>query len=145
MGKKPGKDYIGAGVGAVIIRDGKVLLLLRKKAPEAGCWSIPGGKIEFGETTEEAVLREVYEELGVKGEVVCPLGFTDYILPDEDTHWLSPSILVKTRQTPENKEPGKHGEIAWFSPDNLPDNVTMTTKKAIEDYRRYLKIQKGLL
>ena len=71
---RPGKDYIGVGVGAVVLRDGRLLLLLRRKAPEAGCWSIPGGKVEFGETCAHAVLRELSEETGFSADEYIDLG-----------------------------------------------------------------------
>jgi ADP-ribose pyrophosphatase YjhB (NUDIX family) len=128
---KAGKDYIGVGVGAVIFRDDKILLLLRSKAPESGCWTIPGGKLEFGETVEEAILREVQEEIGIEGRIIAPLGVTNHILKDEGTHYVSPRFLVSVIGEPINAKPDSHSEIAWFSIDSLPENVTMTTQKAI--------------
>ncbi len=55
-----------AGSGAAIVRDGRILLLKRVKTPEAGCWSLPGGKIDEGEPYETAIYREVEEELGIR-------------------------------------------------------------------------------
>jgi len=52
-------------VGAVVIRDEKVLLVKRRKPPGKGLWSIPGGRVELGETLKEAAEREVKEEAGV--------------------------------------------------------------------------------
>ncbi|GAB4525365.1 MAG: NUDIX hydrolase [Amphiplicatus sp.] len=54
------------GVGAVVFRGEKVLLIRRAKAPFAGAWSIPGGGLNYGETLHEAVRREVREETGVE-------------------------------------------------------------------------------
>lgn len=54
------------GVGTVLIRDGKILLIKRASEPDKGMWSIPGGLIEYGETAEEAAAREVLEETGLK-------------------------------------------------------------------------------
>ena len=61
--------------GAVVI-DGarRVLVIRRGRAPSAGEWTLPGGRVEPGETPEEAVLRELREETGVEGTVVEPLG-----------------------------------------------------------------------
>jgi ADP-ribose pyrophosphatase YjhB (NUDIX family) len=53
------------GVGGVVIRDGKVLLIRRGKAPLRGRWMIPGGTVESGESLEQALVREVFEETGV--------------------------------------------------------------------------------
>jgi mutator protein MutT len=54
------------GVGGVVVRDGKVLLVRRGKEPLKGRWVIPGGTVELGETLEEAVTREVREETGIE-------------------------------------------------------------------------------
>lgn len=131
---KPGKDYIGVGVGAVILRDNKILLLLRNKAPEAGCWTIPGGKVEFGETVEAAILREVQEEVGTEAKIIAPLGVTNHILKEEGTHYVSPRFLVSIIGEPTNMEPSSHSEMKWFSIDDLPENVTMTTQKALSAF-----------
>jgi mutator protein MutT len=66
-------DHPIVGVGAVIIKGEEVLLARRGKEPGYGKWSIPGGAVELGETLEEAVIREVCEEVNLAvrvGEVV---------------------------------------------------------------------------
>jgi len=50
---------------AVLIRDGRTLLVQRRNPPDAGMWGFPGGKIETGEALQSAALRELYEETGV--------------------------------------------------------------------------------
>jgi 8-oxo-dGTP diphosphatase len=56
-------------VGAVVVRDDQILLIRRGRGPAQGQWSIPGGRVELGETLAEAVVREVVEETGLV--VVC--------------------------------------------------------------------------
>jgi len=58
-----------AAVGAIAIRDGKLLLVRRGRPPSAGLWSVPGGKVEPGESEFDAVRREVFEETGLRVEV----------------------------------------------------------------------------
>ena len=69
-------------VGAVVVDDDRLLLIRRGHGPAAGEWSVPGGRVEAGETLAEAVVREVAEETGV--EVVCEqmLGWVERISPD---------------------------------------------------------------
>lgn len=58
------------GVGGVVIRDGRVLLARRARAPLEGQWSIPGGHVEWGETLEQAVVRELREETALDVRVL---------------------------------------------------------------------------
>jgi ADP-ribose pyrophosphatase YjhB (NUDIX family) len=59
-----------AAVGAIVVRDGAVLLVRRGRPPAAGLWSVPGGKVEPGEAETDAVLRELAEETGLIGKVI---------------------------------------------------------------------------
>lgn len=138
---KKGIDYIGVGVGAVILNEKKeLLLLLRNKQPEAGHWSIPGGAVEFNETLEDAIIREVKEETDVKIEILSLLGATNHILPEEGIHWVTMPFLTRIIEgTPKNVEPQKHNELKWFDITNLPENITLTTKVALQDYYKYLE------
>lgn len=134
---RPGKDYIGVGVGAVIIRNNQILLLLRKKAPEEGCWTIVGGKVEFGETIEDAVLRETKEEIGCNGKILAYLGVTNHIIPKEHTHYVSPRFLVEIEGDPINMELDSHSEMKWFDINELPSNITMTTEAALMAFLKW--------
>ena len=58
-------DRPAVGVGAVLIHQGKVLLIKRGKEPLRGRWVVPGGTVEAGETLEQALVREVREETGL--------------------------------------------------------------------------------
>jgi len=53
-------------VGCLIVEENKVLLVKRKNPPNAGLWAIPGGKVEYGETLEDALKREMREKLDLK-------------------------------------------------------------------------------
>ena len=59
-------DQPVAGVGAIIIREGKIALIKRGNEPARGKWSIPGGLVELGESPEQAVIRETKEEVGLE-------------------------------------------------------------------------------
>ena len=134
-----GKDYIGVGCGAFILNEKNELLLqLRNKAPEEEYWSIPGGKVELFETFEEAVKREVKEEIGVEVQVIDLLGICDHIIQNEERHWVSPSFLCRiVKGEPQIMEPTKHLDMRWFPVDNLPEKITITTQDAVKNYKKY--------
>ncbi len=84
----------GVGCGAAIVRDGRLLLVKRLRAPEAGHWSLPGGKVDFGERVVDAIRREIREEIGLEIDLVRPLGIVEMIGVD-DQHWVSPIYLAE--------------------------------------------------
>lgn len=137
---KAGKDYIGVGVGALIFNDeGHLLLTLRgKKAKnERGKWEIPGGAVEFGETIENALKREIKEELDIEIEVLEMLQLCDHIIPYENEHWVSPTYICKiTKGEPKILEPEKCDEIGWFS---LEDAEKMPLSIVTKEDIRILK------
>lgn len=120
-----------AGCGAAI-RDsaGRLLLIQRLRAPEAECWGLPGGKIDFGETAKAATAREIAEELGIVikvGEVAC---LTEIIGADDGRHWVAPVYHATIIDgTPKVMEPEKHGGWDWFALDNLPNALTTPTRQ----------------
>ncbi len=68
--------------GVVCFRGDEVLLIRRGKAPRAGQWSIPGGRIEPGEPASVAAMRELREETGVEAQLLGLIDVVDYITPD---------------------------------------------------------------
>jgi 8-oxo-dGTP diphosphatase len=123
------------GVGGMILRDNKVLLLLRKKAPESGFWSLPGGRVEFMECLEDALVRELREELGIEVEVVSLLCVTNHIVHADNAHWVSPAYLVRlVSGVPQNLEPEKTAGIEWVPLSRLPDNLGAAARSAITAY-----------
>lgn len=71
------------GVGAVIVKDNKVLLIRRAGEPGRGLWSIPGGLVELGERIKDAVRREVKEETGLDVKIDKLANVTEIITKDE--------------------------------------------------------------
>ena len=66
-------------VGAVVVQEGAILLIRRGTPPGEGLWSVPGGRVQRGETMVEAVRRELHEETGLDGEVGEAVGWTELI------------------------------------------------------------------
>jgi 8-oxo-dGTP diphosphatase len=82
------------GVGAIIVEDGRVLLIKRAKAPLLGEWSIPGGMLELGETLRQGAEREALEETGLVVRATDLLGVFDRIVPDETKRTLYHYVLI---------------------------------------------------
>ncbi|CCP08607.1 hypothetical protein BN440_3617 [Erwinia amylovora MR1] len=109
------------GVGVLIFRDGKLLLGQRKGSHGAGCWSPPGGHLDFGETPQQCAAREVQEECGmVLGE--CVAGpYTSDVFHAEQQHYVTLFMLAnRVSGTPQLCEPDKCTGWQWFDPAELP-------------------------
>ena len=70
---------VQVAVGGIAVRDGRILLIERANEPGRGCWSIPGGRVEFGETMHDAVVREMAEETGLAVTVGALAGLAETI------------------------------------------------------------------
>ena len=127
------------GVGACIVRDGRLLLFRRLRAPDQGCWSIPGGKIDFLEPIEAGLRREVAEETGlILGELRL-LCVTDQIYPETPEHWVAPTYLADSfTGEAVNLEPHKHEGMDWFALDALPAPLSRAVEATLPALRRAL-------
>ena len=122
-----GVDYIGVSA-SFIIHDGNGRVLLQKRGPKArderGTWDVGGGAIEFGESIDEAVRREVTEEILAQPLEIEFLTAYDAHRALEDgtpTHWVA--IMYTVRVDPAAVgigEPHKISELDWFNSTNLP-------------------------
>ena len=128
--------YPRVGVGVLLVDDqDRVLLTLRNRPPEAGCWSIVGGKVDFLETLEQCAIRETREEVGLEVRLVRLLCVTDHHLPKEGQHWVSPAYIAQILGGEvRNCEPDKTREVSWFPLADLPPNLTITARNAIQAY-----------
>ena len=134
----PNADNPRVGVGILLVDEsGRLLLTLRRRAPEAGCWSIVGGKLDFLETLEQCAVRETLEEVGAAISIDSLLCVTDHLLPAEGQHWVSPAYLARVSSLDtRNCEPEKTQAVRWFPIDSLPSNLTITARNAIEAYKQ---------
>jgi len=139
------KKKIGVGIGVVIFKDGKVLLGHRHDDPKKasselhgeGTWTMPGGKIHFGETYQEAAYREVKEETGLeinpdKLKIIC---INNDILPD--VHFVTIGLLAEEIQgEPKVLEPDEITEWKWFDMGQLPFPIFESSAKVLIEYRK---------
>lgn len=147
MKKKEKK--IGVGFGVMILKDREILLGKRHEDPKKasselrgeGTWTMPGGKLEYGESFEEGAKREVAEETGMvlkNANIIC-------INNDKNEHAHFVTIgLLSTDFIGEAKvmEPDEITEWTWFASKDLPKNIFPPSKKVLENYKQkkfYLK------
>ena len=78
-------------VDGVVIKDKKILLIKRKNQPFKGKWALPGGFVDYGEKTEDAVMREVFEETGLKTKIKNLIGV--YSDPNRDPRGHTVSVV----------------------------------------------------
>lgn len=106
-------------VGAVAIESDRLLLVRRGHGPAAGEWSVPGGRVEAGETIAEAVVREVAEETGLEAVCDSMLGWVERV--GDDHH----SVILDFRVTildPVDPVAGDDAaEAAWVSLDDVAE------------------------
>lgn len=125
------------GCGAFILRDGQVLLIQRLRAPEAGCWGLPGGRVEPFEAVPDAVRREIHEETGLEIVPERLLCVVDQIDPAAGLHWVSPVYQARVPTGAEARlmEPHKHAALEWYALNALPSPLTRATELAMAAVR----------
>ncbi len=103
-------------VAALIRRAGTVLIAKRSLSrPRGGLWELPGGKVEPGETDEQALVRELEEELGVTVEVVSIYGQTEFMYPELTVDLIGFNCRLTTGE-PEALE---HEQLRWIAVEDL--------------------------
>jgi 8-oxo-dGTP diphosphatase len=110
------------GVGGVVVRDGRALLIRRGKEPLYGRWVVPGGTVELGETLEEALVREMEEETGLRVEPVEVLTVFDRIDRDGGRvsyHYVIVDFLCRWRSG-DARAASDALDVAWVSAEELP-------------------------
>jgi ADP-ribose pyrophosphatase YjhB (NUDIX family) len=111
------------GVGAVIVQDGRVLLIRRGQPPLLGEWSLPGGVLECGETLREATVREAREETRLVVAPVDMLGVYERVIRGDDGRVRYHYVLIDFLCRPvagELHAGSDAAEARWFAADELP-------------------------
>lgn len=134
---------IGVGFGVMIIKEGKILLGKRHEDPEkassllkgAGTWTMPGGKLHFGESFEEGAKREVKEETGLNlknSKVICVNN--DQV---EGVQFITIGLMSDDFEGEVKvMEPDEITEWNWFELDNLPAPMYFPSAKILNNYKK---------
>jgi 8-oxo-dGTP diphosphatase len=126
-------------VSAVIFRDDQILLVRRARSPGLGFYSLPGGRVEFGESLHAALHREVDEETGLKIEIIGLAGWREvlpgtpggghYLIMSFASRWIAGEPVLND----------EHDDFKWLAPDGLSDlRVTGGLQEVIQSARRVL-------
>ncbi|MEJ0072501.1 MAG: NUDIX domain-containing protein [Candidatus Saccharibacteria bacterium] len=134
---------VGVGFGVMLIRDGKVLLGRRHDDPEkadsllngAGKWTMPGGKLDFGETFEVGASREVLEETGITTGKLSVICVNQDIV--ETAHFITIGLMCKEFSgEPQVMEPDEITKWDWFDLNSLPTPLYFPSAKIFENYAK---------
>jgi len=133
------------GIGAVIIDEGKMILVRRGVEPGKGKWSIPGGLVELGETVRDAVVREAKEETGLDVEIVVdkPLDAFDNIDIDEEGGFRYHYVLIQFLTRPKGgtlKPSSDAVDAKWLSLEEVDKyDLTKPFRKFFIKHKEELK------
>lgn len=129
------------GVGAVVIKEGKVLLVKRGIEPNKGLWAIPGGALKLGETLQQGAEREILEETGITIRAKEPVYSFDFFERDSEGRIRFHYVIVDMIAdyvSGEAKGADDALEAMWVSPMELTDmQVSMNTLKILNFLRTY--------
>jgi len=110
------------GVGAVIVENGRAVVIKRGKAPLLGEWSIPGGMLELGETLRQGAEREAFEETGLTVKATELLGVFDRVVPDSEGRIVYHYVLIDflcERISGELQAGADAADAQWLTPEEI--------------------------
>jgi len=134
---------MGIGFGVMILKDNKILLGKRHEDPEkassllngAGTWTMPGGKLHFGEKFEEGAIRETLEETGIKLNKLKVICVNNDVA--ENAHFVTIGLFSDDFEGEAKvMEPDEITEWKWFNLDSLPSPLFFPSAKVLENFSK---------
>lgn len=124
-------------VDGILLEDEKILLVKRNIKPFKGHWVLPGGHVDYGEKVEDALRREMKEELAISVEIKKLLGVYSDPKRDPRGHRITIAFLIE-RIRGEIKLDFEASEYKFFSLNRLPQKIGFDHRKIISDLRTTL-------
>ena len=134
-------EKVGVGFGVMLLKNGRVLLGKRNEDPKKagtvfhleGTWTMPGGKLEYGESFEEGAKREVLEETGITVNSVRVICVNND--KNEYAHFVTIGLLAEDFSgEPRVMEPDEITEWRWFDLNKLPEPLYFPSRKLLDNY-----------
>jgi 8-oxo-dGTP diphosphatase len=133
--------YPQLAVSAAIFRSGKILLVRRARSPAKGFYSLPGGRVEFGETLHAALNREVAEETGLKIEIIGLAGWREvvpgaaggghYLIMSFAARWTDGEVTLNDELD----------DYRWLAPDEIGElELTVGLTEVIQSAQRLFEV-----
>jgi 8-oxo-dGTP diphosphatase len=124
-------------VGLFCKRGDEILLIKRSKPPRTGAWTLPGGRVEFGERCEDAAARELYEEVNLAAAALRRIGLHEFI---EDQYHLVVIIFACKLGAGVPNQGGDAAEVRWWRQEDIP-KLPHTEGLMLDSYSAFEKLQ----
>jgi len=129
-------EPVRVGCAIIVYRHGRVLLGERGEACETAknLYALPGGRMDYGETPEDGILRELFEETGLRGEKknLKFLRYCNEYFPEQGKHYVSLVFMMKIMEgDPVLVEPDKCKGWEWIEVDHLPENMFEPVRESL--------------
>jgi ADP-ribose pyrophosphatase YjhB (NUDIX family) len=115
----------------IIIENKGGIILIKRRNPPFG-WAIPGGFVDYGESLEQAAIREAKEETSLDVELIAQLGA--YSEPDRDPRFHTISVVFRAKANGNAKAADDAVELDIFKENTLPENIAFDHRKILSDY-----------
>ena len=126
------KKIVNVGVGILINKNGKILLIKRKGSHGEGTWAPPGGHIDFEESVINCAKREVKEEVGIEIKNLKVLGFTQDLFKKDKKHYITIWVKSDWKSGKTKTNYREFSEIGWFSQSKLPKPLSVFLENFIK-------------
>ncbi len=133
---------VGVGMAAFVCNQGKFIFQKRQGAHGANTWAPPGGKLDFGESPEQGIAREVKEETDLEINNITYIGYMNDVFLEDGLHYITLWFCATSQnQNAVITEPEKCLEQKWFGLNEIPDVLFLPTSNILAEKEALNKIK----